>query len=241
MYEIIHILTEGSLNIPQRLSLILAVLISVVVFIFVVNPVHNNLKISLAKFSCKTISDGDELPKKGFLSSFSWLSLLSVVVLQTGFAKPVIFDSKKLKRPKQNMLFIACTGIFVYIAAALVFFFFYVFLRQMKLFDVETATVPVAGAPVYVYAYQSVYSAIYYLSRLCFNSAIIAFLPLIPFDMGDLIKTLLSEKASAFLEKHYMKITAVLIALAFLTVGRPDGLIENLSSSVMYWLYTMIT
>ncbi len=241
MYEIILTLTEYSLSNAQRLSLILAFLLSVIMFVFAVNPLHNSLKLKLARFYCKTVVDGEAISKNSFLSSFSWLSLVSAVALQLGFAKPAVYDRDKLKRPKQGTFLISCTGIFVYIAAGLVFFFFYVFLRQLKLFDVETATVPVAGAPVAVYAYQSVYSAIYYLSRICFNSAIVAFIPLMPFDMGDVLDMILPEKQSSFIRKHYPKITAVLIAVAFLTIGRPNGLIEKFSSEFMFWLYSLMT
>lgn len=241
MYEIIYTLIEQPLSNAQRISLVAAFLLSVVIFIFAVNSLHNGLKLSLAKFSCKTIADGEEISMNSFLSSFSWLSVVSAITLQTGFAKAVVYDRNKFKRPKQSTFLISCTGVLVYFAAGLVFFFFYVFLRQLRLFDVETATVPIAGAPVAVYVYQTVYSAIYYLSRICFNSVIVSIIPLLPFDMGDVLDMLLPEKASAFIKKHYPKFTAVLIAVAFLTVGKPDGLIENYSSAFMFWLYSLMT
>lgn len=235
MYEIVVLLgeqdTAGGIGF---ISIVLGCAIATAVFMLLVNPVHNFVKYYIAHRLGDPDIEEERLLNLRAEGSFSWLCVLFTFVLQMGFAMPVIFDRDRFKKPYRGTLMVASAGVVTYFLAALSFFILYVLSRYFRVFGVITATMPPVNAPFYMYIGQTIYSSVYFLSRICFNSFIISLLPLVPFDMGDVLYMMFKGRYVDILRNNQFLISIIAVVAIFLIAGRPDGYIEEMSNNLMY-------
>ncbi|MBQ4105662.1 MAG: hypothetical protein IJC86_04660 [Clostridia bacterium] len=233
MYEILSELGRLSSNFIGFLSVVLGCFAATAVFLLVVNPLHNYIKYYIADKS------GDiTVQNEGYLTmshdlSFNWISFFSTLVLQMGFATPVIYEKTNFKKPKNTITYMALAGVGHYVCCSMVLLIIYSLLRYFGVFGVITATVPPADAPIYVYLYQVFFATVYFLTRICINSAILNMIPIVPMDMGDVLYMALNTYVADFFRNHQFFLSLVVIIIVFLTIGAPSGHIESLSSTIM--------
>lgn len=240
MYEIIRDVQSYLDNIPGLVVLIVGYLLAVAIFVFVVNPVHNYVKYRVA------VGCGDSRIKgEGFLTmaphmSFHWIGTFSALVLQMGFASPVIHDREKFKRPILGTIFMALSGILTYLLFAFVALFFYAVLNSIGAFGISSAYVPPMDAGFFAYIYYAVFAMFNFLTKICLYSSVFNLIPLVPMDMGDVLYMFMNTRWTDALRNNEILVGTALFIFAFFTIGQPDGAIIDICKDILVFVINSV-
>lgn len=230
MFEILQDITKQIQNIPGFIAIILGYLIAMAVFVFVVNPLHNYVKYFLAyKFGDFRLY-GDGLVSMSFANSFHWIGVFSALVMKMGFALPVNYNRDRLKHPIGNIIVISLSGILVYFLFSLAVLFLYALVKTFNIYDIGAVGTPPVDAPLGAYVYHTIYSTVNFLTKICFCSAVVNIIPLVPMDMGDVLYMFINTRYTDFLRNNHMLISAILFVVLFFTLGKTGSYMSVLCS-----------
>lgn len=229
MYKIIQNISSYTNSPALLISLIAGILMSAVVFNFLVAPLHNRVKYILIKrFGDATPyihGDVSMSPK----NNFHIVGFFSSLLLNVGFSAPTYYDDKDFRRPFIYTVIISLSGIFTYFAFFAVFYFLYAVLRYLNLFGISSINLAALDTGFFGCVYYAFFIMIYYLAITCIYSAIFNVLPLYPLDMGDSLYCFLPVNWSDSLRNNELLVSLGLFILCFLSLGTADGLIYEIS------------
>ncbi len=238
MYEIFKRYDiDGTLMMLHIIGYILAMAFVV----FVISPLHNFAKTA----AVKRFGDDDIVARGdygfGFRQSFSWVGFISMTVLRMGFSKPVDYMREKFKHPVLAPVSISFIGISVYFLFAIVFAFFYSFFRNLGLFGITTAgsmyELTSAGSVVYFLFY----AFIFYTTRIMIMFTLINLIPLPPLDFGDILLPILRPTWIDGIKNNELLISAGIFVISFLTIAKPGGFLDELSTDCLLILNNLNT
>lgn len=215
--------------------------LAVAVFLLFVAPVHNFAKVKVAKACGDTNIKNRGSYTMNPYKSFHLIGVFSLLVLNIGLTAPVNYKRNRFYRPALGTLGVSAVGIAVYLTFSLIGVFIYSLLRTIGLYDIGIVSQTESLGSTSEYIYFAIYTAIYFLMRICMMSAIVNLIPMIPLDMGDILKVVLRPNwIDALMNNHILVALGIFVVL-FITIGKPDGFIDEFSKYVISFLYNVIS
>lgn len=228
MYELISEFQNYSDKIDVYISLSVGCFVAMVIFLFLLSPIHNYIKARLA------LGFGDEnIKKRGYLTlnpfkSFNWFGALSALLLKIGYSSHVGYKRSRFYHPTIGTLVIAFSGpVFYFLCYLVVYTLFYV-LIQAEFFGVNSVNVELEDAAFIAYMYHSFVAALRFLARICFFSALCNLIPMYPFDMGDVLMLFLRPSWLKAIGNNELLISLGFLVLLFITVGAQGGFLYSI-------------
>ncbi len=232
MYELVKDAALYMNNIPGFITLIAGHLAAMLIFVLVVFPLHNYIKyMVIEKCGDKKRHPEDYLTMKPS-ASFHWMGAISVFVLQMGFSFPIYQRRDRYYNPVLYTIYVALSGIGVYLGsffASLLLLSFVDAFDPQGIFNLEVLPV---NAPVGHYIYYGITLMLYVVMKISIYSAVINLIPLVPLDMGDVLYQFLPLQWSDFFRNNQMAVSAVVVAVLFLSIGQPGGFVRDISTVI---------
>lgn len=230
MYRILMSMDLFSMNPTGVVSLLVGYVLATAVFVLGVCPLHNYVQARVAR------SNGDDwVADAGYLTmnprkSFHWIGLLSTFVVFMGFTKRVRYRRRYFDAPVLGTLWLCLSGVLTYFVCSVFFIIIYTFVSRFNTLGMTTPTlIPTESLSFFGSVFHSLFSMLFFLSRMCIYSAMFNLIPIPPMDMGDMVFTFLGQHWSDVIKKNDTLFAVGLFILAFFVLGMPDSFIANTS------------
>lgn len=233
MYRYLMSLSDYTANIPGMIALFAGVLMAVAVFTLFINPFHNVVKYAVAKKR-----GDDSFIDDGYYTlsprvHFSLVGFISNLLLNINFTQPVYYDTERLKRPKLSTVLISLSGLGTYLAVFLLSGAAYSVLKYGGFLSVSIASIVPQNVQWYVYLYYAFFVAVFYLFRISTCTLILSAVPFGALDLADILYMFMPVNWSDALKNNETLISLIMFVALFMTVGAPDGLINNWADQIM--------
>lgn len=241
MYGILDRTGEFLSNPAGLVSFLFGLLGAAALFYLFVIPVHNYMKYRVVQKCGARVSRS-----AGHLSliprvSFSSIGFLSTVVLGMGFAKPVYFDLHDFRRPGIHTCFVSFTGLLVYLVSYFASLVVYLIFRLCAIFSITSQYDLPVDAKWYVYVYFAFFVMLSQLRLFCIYSFFFNIIPFGALDASEMLYMFLPITWSDLFRNNYSLTSFIIFLFAFFTVGKPYGLIPDISLEINNMLVSFIT
>lgn len=232
MYRIIQKASTYSDSPKTYAALIIGALLAILVFNFVIVPLHNCVKYFFIKRfgDCTAIEDGlcTMRPKP----NIHVVGLLTSFLVNIGFANPAYFDTDEFRRPKLYSFIVSLSGVCTYFVSFFLFYFVYAVLKVNNVLGMSSLNFMSENESLMGYIYYTFFVMVYYLALTCIYSAIFNLIPVFPLDMGDALYVHLPLNWQDALRNNEVFVSLGLFIIAFLYLGKTGGLVQVLAKSV---------
>lgn len=233
MYRYLMNLSDYLENVPGFIALLAGMFLAVAVFTLFINPLHNVVKYTVVKRCGENSFEEDGYYTLSPRVHFHLIGFISNILLNINFTQPVYYDSEKIKHPKVSTVLISLSGLFFYFGIFLVSGIGYSVLKYCGFLSVSVASIMPRSVEWYVYVYYAFFVAVFYLFRISTCTLILSAIPFGPLDLADILYMFMPVNWSDVLRNNESLISLVLFVFLFLTVGAPDGLINNWADKIM--------
>lgn len=232
LYTVINRIGEYSANLTGVVCYLLGLSLGAVVFFLLVVPIHNVIKYRVVLLCGDTGMSNSRFNTRSPIVNFSAIGFISVLALGMGFGRPVYFDMHNFRRPGIHTCVVSLSGLVVYFVEYVVCFVFYTVLKALSIFSITDYHVLPAEGEWYVYAYYVFFAIIAFLRMYCLFSFLFNMIPFGPTDMADVLYMFLPVNWSDGLRNNPSFTGFLLVLLAFLSVGKPSGLIPDVATRI---------
>lgn len=233
MYSVLMNLDEFLKNPAAFAAYLFGIVGAAFVFFLVVIPLHNMIKYRVVQKCGARVSTS-----RGYLTmspkvSFSAVGFFSTLILNFGFARPVRFNLRNFRRPGVHTCFVSLSGAAVYLVSFFVSIFTYCLFRSFEIFSITSHNELPVNAKWYVYVYFAFYVLLAYMRYYCIGSFLFNIIPIGPLDFSEMLYMFLPYNWSKLARDNESVISVLLFVFAFLTIGKPNAFINNLTIDII--------
>lgn len=242
MYRIIMNLENYIDNKSGTVCFIAGLVLAIAVFTFVVGPVHNLIKARIVK-----LCGDDWVEDAGYFSlnpanSFHWIGTFSAFLVFMGFTKRVRYRKRYLDAPVLATFLISFSGVLTYFLFFLLFIFIVSLIGSFNLYGITNPSVmPEAELPFWGCVFHTIFSAVFFLSRICIYSAFFNIIPVPPMDMGEILFLFFGKHWADQIKKNDILFSIGIFLFAFFALGMPDSFLVNTSLDVIKFFEGIFT